>query len=156
MEWKVCLTHLHMASSGKWSPDFLILSPTAYPLGHMFLGYYPWVWFQTNCLHFSMLSELYFLLMSHCKIYSQGWSKNRWINQNHQFCDILGWSVWSSCNDQPAQPLWGCSPRRTRSVCWLGRRTRGNTKPGWGWHVHWDIWWWLYRKQGIRLPACTW
>ena len=35
MEWEVCPTFLHMTSSGNWTPDILILSPTPYPLGHM-------------------------------------------------------------------------------------------------------------------------
>ena len=35
MKWEVCLTLLHMTSSGNLTPDLLILSPTPYPLGHM-------------------------------------------------------------------------------------------------------------------------
>ena len=35
VEYEVCPTLLHMASSGNWTPD-LILSPTPYPLGHVF------------------------------------------------------------------------------------------------------------------------
>ena len=37
VEYEVCLTLLHMASTGNRTPDFLILSKMPYPLGHMFL-----------------------------------------------------------------------------------------------------------------------
>ena len=33
VEYEVCLTHLHMASTGNRSQDLLILSPTLYPNG---------------------------------------------------------------------------------------------------------------------------
>ena len=36
VEYEVCSTLLHMASAGNRTPDFLILSPTPYPLGHMY------------------------------------------------------------------------------------------------------------------------
>ena len=36
VEYEVCLILLHMAGTGNWTPDRLILSPTPYPLGHMF------------------------------------------------------------------------------------------------------------------------
>ena len=35
VEYKICPTLLHMASTGNRTPDLLILSPTPYPLGHM-------------------------------------------------------------------------------------------------------------------------
>ena len=35
MEYEVCPTLLHMASTGNRTPDLLILSSTPYPLGHM-------------------------------------------------------------------------------------------------------------------------
>ena len=35
VEYEVCPTLLHMASTGNRTPDLLILSPTPYPLGHM-------------------------------------------------------------------------------------------------------------------------
>ena len=35
VEYEVCPTLLHMASTGDQTPDLLILSPTPYPLGHM-------------------------------------------------------------------------------------------------------------------------
>ena len=35
VEYEIYPTLLHMASTGNWTPDFLILSPTPYPLGHM-------------------------------------------------------------------------------------------------------------------------
>ena len=35
VEYKVCPTLLHMASTGNWAPDLLILSLTPYPLSHM-------------------------------------------------------------------------------------------------------------------------
>ena len=35
VEYEVCLTLLHMASTGNRTPDLLILSPMPYPLGHM-------------------------------------------------------------------------------------------------------------------------
>ena len=35
VEYEVCSTLLHMASTGNRTPDLLILSPTPYPLGHM-------------------------------------------------------------------------------------------------------------------------
>ena len=38
VEYEVCSTLLHMASTGNRTPDFLILSPTPYPLGHMLLS----------------------------------------------------------------------------------------------------------------------
>ena len=34
VEYEVCLTFLHMASTGNRTPDLLILSLTPYPLGH--------------------------------------------------------------------------------------------------------------------------
>ena len=51
MEWEVCPTLLHMANSGNRAPDLLILSPTPYPLGHMwqFISFHRWlmaVWFS--------------------------------------------------------------------------------------------------------------
>ena len=36
MEYEVYPTLLHMTSSGNQTPDFLILSPTSYPLGDVF------------------------------------------------------------------------------------------------------------------------
>ena len=38
VEYEVCLTLLHMASTGNQTPDLLILSPMPYPLGHMVWG----------------------------------------------------------------------------------------------------------------------
>ena len=35
VEYEVCPTLLHVASTGKRTPDLLILSPMPYPLGHM-------------------------------------------------------------------------------------------------------------------------
>ena len=35
VEYEVCPTLLHMASTGNRTPDLLILSPTPYPLGHV-------------------------------------------------------------------------------------------------------------------------
>ena len=35
VEYEVCLTLLHMASTGNRTPNLLILSPMPYPLGHM-------------------------------------------------------------------------------------------------------------------------
>ena len=35
VEYEVCQTPLHMASTGNQTPDLLILSPTPYPPGHM-------------------------------------------------------------------------------------------------------------------------
>ena len=35
VEYEVCPTLLHMASTGSRTPDLLILSPMPYPLGHM-------------------------------------------------------------------------------------------------------------------------
>ena len=35
-EYEVCPTLLHMASTGNRTPDIPILSPTPYPLGHIY------------------------------------------------------------------------------------------------------------------------
>ena len=35
VEYEVCPIFLHMACTGNRTTDFLILSPTSYPLGHM-------------------------------------------------------------------------------------------------------------------------
>ena len=47
VEYEVCLTLLHMTSTGNRTPDLLILSPTLYPLGHMLL-YMPQIYGSTN------------------------------------------------------------------------------------------------------------
>ena len=58
MEQEVCPTLLHMTSSGNRTPNLLILSPTPYPLGHMFpqtyIQVYEWtkhyLWISRFCL----------------------------------------------------------------------------------------------------------
>ena len=41
VEYEVCPTPLHMATTGNRTPDLLILSPTPYPLSHRMLKYAP-------------------------------------------------------------------------------------------------------------------
>ena len=40
VEYKVCPTLVHMASTGNRNPDLLILSPMPCPLGHMILHFF--------------------------------------------------------------------------------------------------------------------
>ena len=53
LEWEVYLTRLHMTSTGNWTPDFLILSPVPYPLGHMRPYLFP---------------QILFLILSHVSV----------------------------------------------------------------------------------------
>ena len=39
VEYEVCLTLLHMTSTGNRTPDLLILNPTPYPFGYMLPQY---------------------------------------------------------------------------------------------------------------------
>ena len=39
VEYEVCLTLLHMASTGNRAPDLLLLDPTPYPRGHLFSSF---------------------------------------------------------------------------------------------------------------------
>ena len=55
MEWDICLTLLHISSSGNWTPDLVIFNPTPCPLGHMlwstclaFWGVQKYFWFKGN------------------------------------------------------------------------------------------------------------
>ena len=60
VEYKVCLTLLHMASTGNRTPDLLILSPMPYPLGHT-LSQLLWIK-QSSTIRFEVFPTFWELL----------------------------------------------------------------------------------------------